>query len=52
MWYGKVCTAALYVIIVLIMLFPQMGGSVINGLIAAGAVIMAANMGNVYSCIL
>ena len=42
MWYGKVCTAALYVIIVLIMLFPQMGGSVINGLIAAGAVIMAA----------
>ena len=40
MWYGKVCTASLYIIIFIIMLFPMLKETAVNLMIGAGAVIM------------
>ncbi len=40
MWYGKVCTASLYIIIFVIMLLPMLSETAVNILIGIGAAIM------------
>lgn len=45
MWFGKVCTAVLYVIIFLILLLPGLPAEVVTGLVIIGAAVMAVTWG-------
>ena len=41
MWYGKVCTFATYVILIVLLLFPNMPEVMVNVLVIADMIIMA-----------
>ena len=41
MWYGKVCTFATYVILIVLLLFPNMPEVMVNVLVIADMAIMA-----------
>ncbi len=41
MWYGKVCTFSTYVILIVLLLFPDMPGRIVDILIIVNMVIMA-----------
>ena len=42
MWFGKVCTAVLFVGMLILFLFPSLSMSVVNGIIVVMMVVMAA----------
>ena len=42
MWFGKVCTALLFVVMFVLILFPSLPLAVVNGMIGVCAVVMAA----------
>lgn len=44
MWFGKVCTALLFVVMFVLILFPHIPAAAANGLIAVCAVVMAATL--------
>ena len=45
MWFGKVCTAAIYVVLFVVLLFPQMSEQIANGIIFACALLMLCTLG-------
>lgn len=45
MWFGKVCTAAIYVVLFVVLLFPQMSEQIANGIIFACALLMLWTLG-------
>ena len=45
MWFGKVCTATLYLAAAVLLLFPGLPGGVQNGIALLGAAVMAATLG-------
>ena len=45
MWFGKVCTATLYLAAAVLLLFPELPGGVQNGIALLCAAVMAATLG-------
>lgn len=46
MWYGKVCTFGTYVILIILLLFPNMSMMLVNGLIIVNMALMLFTFGN------
>lgn len=45
MWFGKCCTALLFVVLFILLLFPHLSLTIVNGLIFLCAAAMAATLG-------